>query len=242
LEDLVITKAAYETKLRIIKFNEVDALQIRKRLSDELWPKALTEYEQLKQLQTQLQPVVRKATELKNEMSALILQHNRLMCGDKLWNPPLEIPPEFYVAAEAKLTDPPKLFDTRLSTDRERDHITEQLKKQKPIVSKILSIVKIDWPVCPICETELLAQMRRFELAPDQSKGYVEMSCTKHSDQWISVTIPARPALSAAGHLIPTKGPLALGDIVGSVPYKSHGLAEMPGLTKSKHQGGKRDE
>ena len=230
LEDLVITKAAFEAKLRIYKVNEAVALKVRQRLAGELWPSALLLYDQVKGIQAELGPVLEKITQLNDEMLSLANQHKALI-GDKIYTPRVPMTEVWYVAANTKLDSLPKLLDVRLPAERERNRVADQLKEQKPTISKILKKINIDWPLCPACGAELLAQ--RYELAEDGTKGHAEMRCPKHPDQWLSVTIPARPVLSAAGLLIPTKGPLPSGDVSGSVPYKihSHNLAQ-PGLTE----------
>jgi hypothetical protein len=239
LDGLELVLKSYEKKSKdYTEKQEPEAAKIRKRLAEELWPAATAEYDKLKALHGELAPILEKITGLNNEMEALANQHKRLI-GDRIYTPRIPIPAELYSVMNVKLGVAPSHLDVRTASHREMQHLKDQFEQQRPVVSKILKRIKSDWPLCPACGAELLAQ--RYEVSEDGTKGFLEMRCAKHPGQWISATFPARPVLSEAGLLISTKGPVAPADITGSVPYKieSHGPAEMPSLT---HQpkGGKK--
>jgi hypothetical protein len=238
LEDLTIDRAAFETKLRIHKMNEPKAANIRKHLAEDLWPNAKSLHEQFRAFQAGLRPVLEKGTQMNNEFLALANEHKQLI-GEKIYTPRLPIPQEFYAAAAVKLEPLPKSLDVRLPAERERDRVAEQIKLQRPTISRILKRVNIEYPQCPTCGAELLGV--RYEVARDESNGYAEMKCAKHPDMWLSVSFPARPVLSAAGHPIPN-APVPLADITGPAAstIQGHDLAQ-PGLTiEDEKQGGKK--
>jgi hypothetical protein len=240
LEDLTITKAALEAKLRIYKINEAEALKISHVLADELYPQGLQHYERLRGLAAELKSTIEKITQVNEEMVRLA-NHHRQLIGDKLLNPQITIPVELYSVIDAKFdVAPPKTLDIRVTSQRESERLKEQFEQQRPAVSKILKKIKIDWPVCPKCGAELLAQ--RYAMAEDGSKGHASLRCSKHYDQWMEVSFPARPPPPGARYPIPSKDPLPLGDIAGSVlpTIQGHGLADQPGLTiEDENQGGK---
>jgi hypothetical protein len=236
LDGLELVLKTYQKKANDLKEKEPEALKIRKCLSED-WPTALTIHEELKRIQSELRPTLGKITAWNNKSAALASQHKALI-GEKIYTPAIPVPPELYAAANVKLEPLAKSLDVRLPSERERDRVENQLRDQRPIVWKFLKRAKIeDYPRCGVCQAELIAQ--RYELDQAESKGIVEMRCPKHGDQWLTIQIPGRPSLSAAGHPLPNV-PVPLADVTGPAAAKtqSHGLADLPSLTEQ-HKGGK---
>ena len=237
VEDNKLARSALEREIQESQEKEPEAAKIRKRLAEKLWPAALVEYEKLKRIHGELGPVLEKITGLNNEMEALANQHKGLI-GDKIYTPRIPVPPELYSVATAKFDVAPSKLDIRVGAQRERDRLADQLKEQRPTVSKILKHINIAWPLCQTCGSELLAQ--RYKLDEDESKGYASLRCPQHYDQWMEVSFPARPPAPGARWPIPSKDPLPVGDVAGSVPctIQSHRLAQ-PGLTDQNTGGEK---
>jgi hypothetical protein len=150
VEDNKLARGALEKEIQEFKEKkEPEALKIRKRLAEELWPKALEEYGKLKQIHAELQPILEKVTALNNEMTVLANQHEHLI-GDGILNPHLHVPPELYQVANAKFdVAPPKSLDIRLATQREQERLATLFKEQSPEVTKILQHAGEKWPECP---------------------------------------------------------------------------------------------
>jgi hypothetical protein len=233
----LVLKSCQKAQTEYQEKREPEAEKIRKRLAEDLWPAALVEYERLKRIHGELDPVLKKITGLNNEMEALANQHKGLI-GEKFYTPRIPVPPELYSVADAKFEVAPPKLDLRVGSKREQDRLADQLKQQKPTVLKILKHMNIEIPLCPTCGAELLAQ--RYAMAEDGSKGFASLRCPQHPEQWMEISFPARPPPPGARYPIPSKDPLPLGDIAGSVPaVPSHGLAETPGLT-GETKGGKK--
>jgi hypothetical protein len=216
---------------------EPQAAKIRARLADELWPAALTEYASLKRILSELRPILDKIAGLNNEMEALAHQHKGLI-GEKFYTPRIPVPPKLYSVADVKFEAAPPKLDLRVGTEREQDRLADQLNQQKPTILKILKHLGIEYPLCPTCGAELFAQ--RYAIAEDGSKGHASLRCSQHPKSWMEVSFPARPPPPGARYPIPSKDPLPLGDIAGSVPaIPSHGPAETLGRTSQNNRGGK---
>jgi len=237
VEDSKLAREALEKEIQEVKEKEPEALKIGKRLAKELWPAALAEYDKLKRIHEELRSVLEKITGLNNEMMNLAIQHKRLI-GDKILTPQIPVPPELYSVADAKFDAAPPKLDLRVGTQREQDRLADQLKQQRPTVSKILKHINIAWPLCPTCGAELLAQ--RYAMAEDGSTGHASLRCSKHPDQWMEVSFPARAPPPGARWPIPSEDPVPIGDVAGSVPstIQSHRLAQ-PGLTDQNTGGEK---
>jgi hypothetical protein len=235
----LVLKSCQKTQTEYQEKREPEAAKIRKHLAEDLWPSALPLHEQVRAFQAGLEPVLEKITQMNNEFLALANEHKQLI-DEKIWTPRIPIPQEIYAAAAVKLETLPKSLDVRLPTEREKDRISGLLQERRPIVMNFLKRSKIEeYPRCPACEAELLVQ--RYELSEDQSKGYLEMRCSKHGAMWLQIQLPGRPPLSAAGHPLPN-APVPLADVTGPAASKiqSHDLAP-PGLTiEDEKQGGKK--
>jgi DNA repair exonuclease SbcCD ATPase subunit len=194
LEDLTIAKAALEAKLRVYEQQIPVAAEIRKRLGEELWPQALELYENLKRIQGELRPVLEKITALNAEMDSLAHRHNTLI-GDSIYRPMISVPLELMWLPNVKLEDIPNSLDLRLASERERGRLESSFREQRPVVSKLLKLLNMTWPVCPTCGAELLAY--KYELAADESRGFANFRCPKHSEQTKDIVFPppVRPPL-----------------------------------------------
>lgn len=233
-EDSKLARGALEKEIQEFKDKkEPEAARIRKHLQ-ELWPAALAEYGKLPRILAELQPVLEKVTAFNNEMASLTSRHENLL-GDSISTPQIPIPPELYAAAEAKIPTIPKSLDVRLATERESERLATLLKEQTPIVSKILKAAGEKWPECPTCGSRMLAQERgplAYNLAEDGSKGFANLRCAKHPDQWRYIVFPAQDVRRGDRILI-DGGPGPLQSVVAGLPPNptpSHGLA-TPGLT-----------
>lgn len=234
----LVLKSYQKKQTELKEKREPEAAKIRKRLAEELWPAARAKYEALTRIHGELGPALEPITAWNDEALVLANQHKALI-GEKIYTPAIPVPPELYAAAAVKLEPLPKSLDVRLPTERESDRVSDQLKQQKPIVSKILKHMNIEWPLCPTCGAELLAQ--RYAIAEDGSKGHASLRCSQHPESWMEVSFPARPPPPGARYPIPSEEPAPLGDVVGSVPaIPRHGLAEAPGLTVKTNKGGEK--
>lgn len=239
LEDLTITKAALEAKLRICKTNEAKALQIRKRLAEEVYPAGLAKYEKVVRVQAELQPALDEFTTFNNTMIALVNEHNELLGGDVIYMPGFNVPREFYAAASVKLEPLPKVLDIRLASQREEDRLNTLFKEQEPTVSKILKHINIAWPLCQTCGGKMLAYRKSLDLPPfklDANKGYAFLRCPRHGEQTRDISFPTQPEMMVG------KGPTSLPSVVAALPpnlTSSQDLASIPSLATDKKGGGK---
>jgi hypothetical protein len=247
LEDQVadnkLAQEALKKEIQEFKEKEPEAAKILKRLT-EFWPTAVAEYERLMQIHSELRAALQKITVLNDKMMALRNQHRNLI-GDSIYTPQIPIPREIYLAAEAKLGALPKALDLRLASEREQERIADQLKQQRPIVSRILERAGEKWPVCPLCEDPMLASPRgpdpAYKLSEDGSSGYVLFRCPKHPEQTRDIVFPARQ-VRPMDRILPFQGPVSPRTV--SVfeeslhsRNQSHGSA-TPGLTTTQQKGG----
>jgi hypothetical protein len=239
LVDSAIIVKACESKLNYYKKNEPDALKISHVLADELYPQGVKHYEKLRVLLSELKPTVEKIAQINEEMVSHA-NHYRQLIGDKLLNPQITLPPEIYSIVNVKLGPAPPKLDVRTASQREQQHLKDQFEEQRPLVSKILKHVNIEYPLCPLCGIELLAT--RYHLANDESHGHVSLRCSQHPSKWLDVSFPALAPPPGARWPISDKDPLPPGDIRGSVSaIQSHGLnpSGRAGLT-GETKGGKK--
>jgi len=241
VEDSKLAREALEKEIQEFKEKkEPEAARIRKRLTEDLWPAALAEYDKLKRIHGELQPVLEKVTGLNNEMAALAGRHENLI-AESVSTPQILIPRELYFVANMKLEPLPKTFDARLTSEGEEQRLADLLKEQRPVVNKILERAGEKWPTCPACGSLMLAQRRgpndpAYGINADSSKGFANFRCPKHSQWTKDVVFPARPM---AEMMIGIKGPSSLPSAVADLPPNaSHGLAQ-PGLTDQNAGGEK---
>lgn len=245
VEDSKLARGALEKELSELKTKkEPEAANIRKRLAEELWPAALAEYEKLPKILAELHPILDKITGLNNEMTTLTRRHKDLV-GESILTPQIPVPAELYSLVNVKLGLAPPKLDVRLATERERDHLKEQIEQQRPIVNKILERAGEKWPTCPECGDLMLAGKRgpdtpAYGLSEDGKRGFANFRCPKHSQWTRDIVFPAPPPPPGARYPIPTKDPAPLQSMFAVPPRnEGHGLADQPGLT-DQHKGGEK--
>jgi hypothetical protein len=243
LEDLVITKAAFEAKLRIYKGNEAEALKITGVLADDLYPQGIRHYEKLRALHAEMKSTIENTDQLNEKMVRLANEYRQLT-GDKLLTPAIPVPPALYSVVDAKFdVAPPKTFDTRVASRREEERLADLFKEQEPEVAKILKRAGQAWPNCPACGARMLAQRQgpndpAYGISEDGKRAFANFRCQKHSQWTRNIVFPPPPPAPGARYPIPEDS--APVQSVFAVPPRNdgHGLAQ-PGLT-NQNKGGKK--
>jgi hypothetical protein len=243
LEDNKLARGALEKEIQEFQEKkEPEALEIRQRLAEKLWPAALAEYEKLPKILGELRSIVGKVIEFNNEAITSRKHHDELV-GDAMQTPQLNIPEELYLAANAKLDSAPKSLDLRLATEREEQRLVDLFKEQEPEVTKILKRAGQAWPNCPACGARMLAQRRgpntpAYGMSEDGKRGFANFRCQKHSQWTRDIVFPPPPPAPGARYPIPEDS--APVQSVFAVPPRNdgHGLAQ-PGLTSQNNKGGK---
>jgi hypothetical protein len=164
LEDLVITKAALETKLRIIKKNEPEAADIRKRIAGELWPQGTKVLSKIQQAVADLSNGIQELDQLNGTIFGLAAEHEKLI-GESVSVPMIShvISQDLRQVVGIRLPELPETLELKVHSQQVREAqekqdaiFNERMSKQKAQILPYLESANLAWPKCKTCSRELI--------------------------------------------------------------------------------------
>ncbi len=190
LEELTITKAALEAKLRVYKQNEPKAQAIRTRILEELWPQGIAAVNKIKELQPEISSVIKDVDRINGTIRNLAAEHEKLV-GDGFGVPGIPMPLEFERGVTTVLPELPQDLELKLRSEniqesRKRAEETHQAKlvKQKDLLGSYLARGNQAWPSCKSCGAELVCTTARVNVEGNPFGFAFEFRCeaASHGD------------------------------------------------------------
>jgi hypothetical protein len=157
LEDLAVTKAALEAKLRIYAQNEPEAAEIRKQIVDEVWPQVPKVLSKMQQALSGVSSAISELDSLNGSTRKLLPEYERLT-GESLVGVPIIsnlIPLELRHVAATQLPKLPETLELRFESEEIKKAqekmdaaFNAKMAKQKALILPYLQAQNMQWPVC----------------------------------------------------------------------------------------------